>query len=286
MNRLRLFFRSCLRSCLRSYLCLCVRLCLCAGMLCAMTGTAYATNFQDLWWNPAESGWGVNVNQQGETVFATWFVYDAARKPTWFVATATKQPNVVSNQVFTGDLLQANGTGFASGVFVPLTAADITNVGKVSFTFSDARTGTLVYSVNGQTVTKQITRQFLAALPIAGNYIGGSQRSVTGCTNAALNGSILNQGTINVTVGLANGDNGAITIAETSASLCRYTGTYRQFGSTFEGTGNFTCAGDGSVGTWTGTEGAFNERVLSMKLALRLPNETCNITVSIGGFKP
>ncbi len=282
MNQLRLFARFCNRVSVLSY----ASLLSCVLALSFATNAAYATNFQDLWWNPAESGWGVNVNQQGDTIFATWFVYDAARKPTWFVATATKQPNVGNSQVFAGDLLQTNGTGFASGPFVPLTAADITNVGKASFTFSDARTGTLVYSVNGQTVNKQITRQFLAALPIAGNYIGGSQRSATGCTNTALNGSTLNQGTINVTVGLSNGDNGTITIAETSASLCRYSGTYRQFGSTFEGSGNFTCAADGSVGTWTGTEGTFNERVLSMKLALRITGETCNIAVSIGGFKP
>ena len=29
----------------------------------------------DLWWNPAESGWGMNVIQQGDTSFVTMFVY-------------------------------------------------------------------------------------------------------------------------------------------------------------------------------------------------------------------
>ena len=39
---------------------------------------ARATNYQDLWWNPAESGWGVNFTHQGDIIFATWFTYDAA----------------------------------------------------------------------------------------------------------------------------------------------------------------------------------------------------------------
>ena len=52
---------------------------------------AKATNFQDLWYAaPAESesGWGVNLTQQGSTIFATWFTYDASGNPLWLSATA------------------------------------------------------------------------------------------------------------------------------------------------------------------------------------------------------
>src|SRR4029453_7146264 len=31
------------------------------------------TNYQDIWWNPQESGWGMNLTHQGNTIFATWF---------------------------------------------------------------------------------------------------------------------------------------------------------------------------------------------------------------------
>ena len=72
------------------------------------TGLAAATNYQDLWWkSPAasESGWGVNLNHEGDTIFATWFTYDLGGAPLWLVATATKTaPNV-----FSGDLLQTTG---------------------------------------------------------------------------------------------------------------------------------------------------------------------------------
>ena len=36
-----------------------------------------ANNYQDLWWVPAESGWGINISQQGDVMFATWFIYGA-----------------------------------------------------------------------------------------------------------------------------------------------------------------------------------------------------------------
>ena len=48
-----------------------------------------ALNYQGLWWNaPAgsESGWGINFAHQGDTIFATWFTYDADGKPLWFAA--------------------------------------------------------------------------------------------------------------------------------------------------------------------------------------------------------
>src|SRR5258707_15859904 len=43
-------------------------------------------NHSDLWWNSAESGWGVNIMHHGTgPLFATWFVYGADGKATWYV---------------------------------------------------------------------------------------------------------------------------------------------------------------------------------------------------------
>src|SRR6185503_19971412 len=42
-------------------------------------------SYQGLWWNPNESGWGVNIAQQGDVWFAAWYTYDRSGKPTWFV---------------------------------------------------------------------------------------------------------------------------------------------------------------------------------------------------------
>ncbi len=48
------------------------------------------SQYTDLWWNPQENGWGMNVVQQGETAFITLFVYGPDDKPTWYVASAAQ----------------------------------------------------------------------------------------------------------------------------------------------------------------------------------------------------
>ena len=37
-----------------------------------------AANYSDIWWNPAESGWGVTFTQHSTSnqVFAVWYTYD------------------------------------------------------------------------------------------------------------------------------------------------------------------------------------------------------------------
>ncbi len=59
-----------------------------ANCLPSTASRAAATNYQDLWWNAAESGWGVNVTHQDNTLFATLFNYDATGKGLWLVMSA------------------------------------------------------------------------------------------------------------------------------------------------------------------------------------------------------
>ena len=44
-------------------------ICVCANCNAQSLGTA----FSDLWWNPAESGWGVTVDHQQDAMFLTFF---------------------------------------------------------------------------------------------------------------------------------------------------------------------------------------------------------------------
>ncbi|MBL0141423.1 MAG: hypothetical protein IPP91_05010 [Betaproteobacteria bacterium] len=132
-----------------------------------MTGpkTAFATftapspstaNYTSLWWNPTESGWGVNLNHQGNTIFATLFTYDATGAPLWLVMSAG---NLQSGSTFTGDLYRTTGPAFNAAPFTPLTGANLTTVGTMSLSFIGVDSGTLTYTVNGVTVTKFIQRQ-------------------------------------------------------------------------------------------------------------------------------
>jgi hypothetical protein len=47
--------------------------------------TATAVNYQGLWYNPTEAGWGINFAHDGDTIFASWFTYDLTGKGTWLV---------------------------------------------------------------------------------------------------------------------------------------------------------------------------------------------------------
>ena len=74
-------------------------------------------NYEGLWWNnPAgsESGWGINLVHQGDTIFATWFTYDGAGKPWWLTMTANK----TAQGTYGGTLYQSRGPAFFSVPFL------------------------------------------------------------------------------------------------------------------------------------------------------------------------
>ena len=115
-----------------------------------------AANYTALWWNPAESGWGVNFNHQGNTLFGTLFTYDASGAPLWLVMSNGVESDAVS---FAGDLFRTTGPAFNANPFTPIGAANVTRVGTMTVSFSGANAGTLRYTVNGVEVSKAIQRQ-------------------------------------------------------------------------------------------------------------------------------
>ena len=126
----------------------------------ATSSRATLTNYQDLWWNPNESGWGMNITHQGNILFATLFTYDATGKGLWLVMSAGMKQ---SDGTFLGDLYQTTGPAFNAQPFTPIGPANLTKVGTMWLSFSDGQTGTLTYSVNGQSVVKAITRQVFSS---------------------------------------------------------------------------------------------------------------------------
>ena len=120
-----------------------------------------AYNYQDLWWAaPAgsESGWGVNLTHQGDTIFASWFTYAHNGSPMWLVVTAPK----TAPGTYGGTLYQTTGPPFNAVPFDPAKVV-VTSVGTATFTFTDGNTGTFEYTVNGETQTKAITREIFTA---------------------------------------------------------------------------------------------------------------------------
>jgi len=129
---------------------------------CTAGGVAGATpNFQDLWWRPAgvESGWGMNVTQQGDKLFVTWFTYDHDGKGLWLVASNVAR---TGTNRFSGTLYRTTGPVFDTARWDP-SAVGVTAVGSVNLAFGDANNGTFTYTVNGTTQSKPITRQVFSS---------------------------------------------------------------------------------------------------------------------------
>jgi hypothetical protein len=120
-----------------------------------------ATNYQDLWWNPQESGWGINLTHQGTTLFATLFTYDAVGKDLWLVASSLSRQLDGS---FAGSLYSTAGPAFNAGGWGAVSAHQ---VGSMTIRFSSGETATLSYTYNGVAVAKGIQRQvFGTSVPL------------------------------------------------------------------------------------------------------------------------
>jgi len=127
---------------------------------CEVGGTpGSSTNYSDLWWNQNESGWGVNVTQQGSTIFATWFTYDGTGRDAWYVMSNGVQ--TAGTQTWSGDVYQTVGSTYDKAWDGSKVVA--TKMGTGSFAFADSSHGTFTATVNGQTITKSVTRQLFSS---------------------------------------------------------------------------------------------------------------------------
>jgi hypothetical protein len=116
-------------------------------------------NFQDLWWLPSESGWGLNLAHQGDILFATLFTYGADRNPLWLVGSNLSR---VGERVYSGDIYRTTGPAFDARPFDPSRVSRIP-VGTMTLSFTDASHATLTYSVDGATQAKPVSRYVFAA---------------------------------------------------------------------------------------------------------------------------
>lgn len=213
------------------------------------SGNTFGIDYTDLWYNPVEAGWGINLVHQYNTIFATMFVYEADRSPHWFVASEMNG----SGTSYSGTLFQTSGPGYqgawTGGVTVPA-------VGSISINFTSANTATMSYTANGVVITKSITRQTFRTNNIAGAYYGGFSGTASGCTQGQ-NGLALAVGLL--TVSHANFQSGGTVsielrfLSNNVEEICTYTGPYSAQGRLGSISGNYSCRG-GNAGTFSMTE--------------------------------
>lgn len=126
-----------------------------------------SANRSGLWWaSPAgsESGWGMNVAHQGNSMFLTWFTYDADGEPLWLAATL--QPTDTS---WRGTLYRTNGPPF--GAPFNSSAVTLSPVGGAILYFgSDGGFATeneaqFAYNLGSVSRTKRLTQQLFRNAP-------------------------------------------------------------------------------------------------------------------------
>jgi hypothetical protein len=126
---------------------------------------AAATNFQDQWLSAAEPGWGVNVSHQDNAIFATLFTFDSAGRDLWYVMPAGQRQ---ADGSFTGALYRTRGSAFDAQPFVPLAAADTTEVGTLRLRFASGTAGTLTFALSGVAPIDKPLARLVFSRPAAG----------------------------------------------------------------------------------------------------------------------
>jgi hypothetical protein len=116
---------------------------------------AGATNYTDLWYNATEDGWGINLAQQGDIIFATWFTYTNNGTPGWLVSDALRR---TGPGTFTGPLYVTTGKR-PQDITGTSAISTVEAAGTMTLTFQDGERGTMTYTVAGTAGSKSITRQ-------------------------------------------------------------------------------------------------------------------------------
>ena len=231
--------------------------------------TFVTTDVTDIWWNPNESGWGLQANQSGNVVFVTIFVYGSDSTPRWVVAQLT----YISGVTFTGPVYLVSGPYYGLPSFNPAQVSG-SQVGTMTFVLDTVSSAHISYSINGVVVNKNIERQPLTLEPIGGSYGGALNLTASSCANAADNvqaaagiALVLNQS--------GNSISGSFQLVGTSVgAVCNIVGTYAEAGRMGTITTTYACA-DGEIGNMKLIEVTNRIGMISGRLSGQSTNRGC-----------
>ena len=242
----------------------------------APSSASLGTNFSDQWWNPNESGWGISVLHQFNTLFIDLFVYGPDGRPTWYTAAVYLDPQS-GRSLFTGDLYAAMGPWF--GGFWNPAAFTARRVGTMTFDASSTDFATLTYSVDGVGVTKSIQRQLWSYEDFTGSYYGGLVYDQSACANPVNNGHVEEFGPFQIN---HPADNSFTLALQSNFGNCTVAGTYSQLGHMGTVDASYTCTYgiNGTITlyelerTGTGMTGRFTGH-----------NNACTVSGTLGGVE-
>jgi hypothetical protein len=252
-----------------------------SGFLSTANATAFSTDQSDLWWNPAESGWGMQLTQRGSVIYATMFVYSRTGMPTWYVATLEPSATPMA-LIWSGSVYAATGPWFATTPFDP-TQVQPSVVGSMTWTPQSVADGQLAYTINGITVTKSLTRETIEGDDFSGNFTGGLHYSMTNCADPSLDGTMTQPSAFGITQ-----TGTAISVAAAPLATgpsCTYAGTAQEFGEMGEVDGTFTCT-NGSNGNFSLVEMQVNPSGITGRLQFNYTSpQGCQASGAFGGVR-
>jgi hypothetical protein len=209
------------------------------ALACAAAVPARAsTDYTDIWYNPAESGWGVNFAQNDKFIFATFFIYGPGGAPVWYTAQLAR----TSSDVYSGPVYATSGTWFGAATFPPVPPSAVVTVGDATFTASSDVRGTLRYRIDTVNVTKTIERQTLVPVSVDEVYLGGYVAEYSSCSDRATQRLPVQ---VDIAQSATPGTVRVDFLTTTNGALfCRMTGTGTQYGKVIRvPAATYTCLG-------------------------------------------
>ena len=190
-------------------------------------------NGTELWLDPAEPGWGLYVAHQGDTLFATLFVYGSDNQPRWYSASSLTGFNS-----YGGALFESMGSPWG----MPFDQSTVTRrqVGTMAMQMR-GDSATVSYEIDGTRVSKQVVPFAFQFTSLSGSYEGFITQASSAPTGA-----------VSDEVHIAINHTATSFSMSTQGSLsgtCSYSGTPSQRGSLTYVTGTFSC-GDGRSGSF------------------------------------
>ncbi len=240
-------------------------------MIGGARATSAHTDLSDIWWNPAESGWGMQMVNTGIFVFATIYIYGPDGKPMWLTGQLTLSG--AGGVTYSGPLYATTGPYFG-GPFNP-GAVGATQVGTMTFVLTTVTSGQLTYTVDGVVVTKSVQRQPLTLDDYSGDYDAIFTQTISNCSNPFDNGTITDRRVVNIT---QNGTAVAVVATAANGFACTINGTFSQSGRMGRVQGAYACT-SGEVGSLT----IFAMNSVPFMFTARLQGQSSNFGCTTSG---
>ena len=223
-------------------------------------GAANANDYNGWWWNPDQSGQGINIGHQGNQVFIAWFTYDETGKGAWLVMGGPlSTPTTLSGPLY-------RTTGPALGTTFDPNQVKETQVGTGTLTFSDLHHASFAWTFNGHSGTLALIRESYAATTVAGTY-SASYNAASKTTATAACGYTGSAVAVPTSFTIAM-DATNMTINQSSFPAASYQGAVQQSGEwLYVPSGTYTSSDTYGNGTFTASALAIG-RLTLVELAL------------------